>query len=341
MAQDQHVQTASPRVRLAVAGLQHGHILSVMRYVSTHPGFELVAIAERDTDLARRTGEQWQLPVYAHIDDLLANEEVDAVALAPVNSEKGPLIAHCLRQGLHVLVDKPLVTTEEQLADVREALETSGRILSLMLTLRFTPSYATACRLVREGAIGRLVHAWLCRPHKLNLPRRPPWMFRRETYGGIIADLLIHDIDIFRWVTGATDADIKELFALHGNHSVPQHPEFEDVGHVLLRLQDGTVGSFEASWLTPDGASYHGDCRAIFTGDRGVIEVDTVRDRVLLTTNTEPTAEVPLDTTCRVEDDFLIGIREGRSQMILPPEEAVESTTWTLRARAAADRYGK
>ena len=67
------------------------------------------------------------------------------------------------------------------------------------------------------------------------------------------------------------------------------------------------------------------------------MEVDTVRSKVVLTTDRHGPVEVPLDETDSVEDDFIRGIRLGTEHMTLPPEEAFESTAWTLLARDAAD----
>ena len=350
-------------VRVAIVGLQHNHIHSVVQYARRTGRMQIVAVVEpeaeiRDPFVQELHASGMHVAAYAGLDELLIKHAgdrgvpghpdrpgksghtpppVDAAARAPANADKAPLAIRCMEAGLHVLIDKPMVVDWDQLKALRQAHERTGRVVSLMLTLRFDPCYATARRLVREGAVGRLVHAWLTRPHKLKRSTRPAWMFRRETYGGLIPDLCVHDIDIFRWVTGAAQEDIAQLSALHGRYGASGDGELEDAAHVLLRLQDGTVGSFEASWLTPAAAPYHGDCRAIFTGTQGTVEVDTVRSKVVLTTDRHSPVEVPLDETDSVEDDFIRGIRLGTEHMTLPPEEAFESTAWTLLARDAAD----
>lgn len=327
-------------IRTAIVGLRHNHIRSIIRYAEQTGRLSIVGVVESDQALRRELEEQLGIPGFDSLHQLLAHVAVEAVALAPVNSEKAQLAVECMEAGLHVIVDKPLAVSWEQLESLHSAYERTERILSLMLPLRFTPCYATARRLVHEGAIGRLVHAWLTRPHKLLLPTRPDWMFQRATYGGLIPDLAIHDIDYFRSVVGATSDDIEHLFALHGNYGASGEDDFEDAAHILLRLKDGTVGSFEANWYTPAAAPYHGDCRAVLTGERGTIEVDTVGDRVILTTDTKPPTEVPLIEPPCVEDDFVIGIQFGPEFMLLPPEEALESIAWTLMARSVADGHG-
>lgn len=329
------------KFRLAVVGLQHSHIRRVFPYAQRTGAFDVVAVVEEEQSVREEAAQQYGLPTYTSLEELLENESVDAAALAPVNSQKASLARVCLEAGLDVIVDKPLATDLADLEALANIQKTSGRIVSLMLTLRFAPEYRTARRLIQEGAIGRLVHVWMNRPHKLNLPRRPAWMFDRAQYGGLIADLSIHDIDIFRWVSGARWEDVEQISALHGNYGVSGHQDFEDAGHVLLRLKDGTVASFEASWLTPEAAPYHGDCRAIFTGTDGVVEIDTVGKKVTLVTGSQPPEEVPLDEPGSVEDDFVLGRQQGAAAMTLPPEEAFESTAWSLRARDLADRAGR
>lgn len=327
--------------RLAVVGLQHGHIRRVFPYAEKTGLFEVVAIVERDEKTREEAASTYGLPTYARLKDLLSEEPIDAAALAPVNGEKAALTQECIKAGLHVLIDKPLVTSMPDLDALTQTIRQHDKVLSLMLTLRFAAEYRTARRLIAEGAIGRLVHVWMNRPHKLGAPRRPAWMFDRALYGGLIPDLVIHDIDIFRWVSGARWDDVADMTAWHGNYGTSGHDDFEDLAHVLLRLKDGTVASFEASWLTPDAAPYHGDCRAIFTGTDGVLEIDSVGKRVVLVGRNTPPQEVPLDTASAVEDDFLRGMQEGIQAMVLTPEEAIESTAWSLRARDLADRAGR
>lgn len=328
-------------MNIAVVGVRHGHIRSVIRYVQNHPEHRLVGVVDSDESLRRAYTDELSVPGYATLDELLSDQRVDAVGLAPVNSEKARIAATCLAQGIHVVADKPVATSLADLEELERAAKSSQAILSVLLTLRFSPEYATARRLIQEGAIGRLVHAWLCRPHKLNRSTRPDWMFSRETYGGIIVDLAIHDLDIFRWVTGATHDQIAHLTALHGNYGTSGDPDFEDAGHILLRLRDGTVGAFEASWLTPAAAPYHGDTRAIFTGTEGTIEVLPLQRRVVLVTAAKGPEDVPLVTTHSAVDDFFRGIEHGPDAMVLPPAEALESTRWTLLAREAADAVGR
>lgn len=343
--QSEAIRLSDQPLRTAIVGLQHNHINSVIRYAKKTGQMKILAVVEPEAGIRERYVTDLRagglhVAAYSTLEELLDRHTLDAAALAPVNSEKTPLAVACMEAGLHVLIDKPMAVSWEQLSALQNAHQRTGRIVSLMLTLRFDPCYVTARRVIQEGAIGRVVQAWLTRPHKLKRPNRPDWMFRRETYGGIIPDLCVHDIDVFRWVTCSKQTDIAQLYAVHGRYGVAGQGELEEAGHVLLRLTDGTVGSFEANWLTPGAAPYHGDCRAIFTGTHGTVEIDTVRNRVVLTTDQAGPMEVPLDPPGSVEEDFVRGVRHGKDQMILPPEEAFESTAWTLLARDAADQAG-
>ncbi len=324
-------------MRVAIVGVRHGHIRGVIRHIQASSDHQLTCVVEDDATLRESFATELGVPSYTTLEEMLTKETVDAVGIAPVNSERAQIAARCLEQGLHVIADKPVATTLEDLEALQKAASQSEAILSVRLTLRFSPVYVTACKLVRSGAIGRLVHAWLCRPHKLNAPNRPRWMFARETYGGIFPDLAIHDIDIFRWVTDAQAHQIASMTALHGNYGLSGQVDFEDAGHLLVRLDDGTVGSFEASWLTPDGSPYHGDTRAIFTGTEGTVEALAVEKRVILTTRAHGPKEVPLEVCKSVDDDFFDGIRQGPQSMTLPPHEALESTRWSIMARDLAD----
>lgn len=57
-------------------------------------------------------------------------------------------------EGIHVLSEKPLTMTLEELEKVKEAYKSSNVILSMLLTMRFTPSYRKIREVVRAGVLG-------------------------------------------------------------------------------------------------------------------------------------------------------------------------------------------
>jgi predicted dehydrogenase len=176
-----------------------------------------------------------------------------------------------MRHGKDYMSDKPGFTTLEQLAEVRRVQAETGRIYSVCYSERFwSPAAVKAGKLIQAGAIGRAVQTIGLGPHRIGLPARPGWFFRREQYGGIIADIGSHQVDQFLFYTGSTQAGV--VAAQVANYKYPQYPELEDYGEVLLR-GDGGSGYIRVDWFTPDGLSIWGDGRVVILGTEGYIEL--------------------------------------------------------------------
>jgi predicted dehydrogenase len=174
-----------------------------------------------------------------------------------------------MRRGKDVMVDKPGVTTPDQLAAVEAAVRETGRIWSIVLGRLTSPSVQAALGVVRSGALGRLVSLTSLAPHRLNRALRPAWFFDRDAYGGIINDIGVHSIDQFLAFAGAADATIAA--STIGSFGTPP-PGFEDFAEITLRSATMT-GTMRLDWFTPDGLPDWGDGRLFLVGTEGTLEL--------------------------------------------------------------------
>ena len=143
-------------LRVGIIGLRHPHIGSLKGDVRAVPEAAIVAVAEGEPVLQEKAA-QLGGSLYADYREMLDKERLDAVGVAAVNSDKGRVIAECLDRGLHVIVDKPLFTSLEDLEDVRRAWRRSGKILIAMLTLRYEAGALAMHSFVEEGGLGEPV----------------------------------------------------------------------------------------------------------------------------------------------------------------------------------------
>ena len=263
-------------MRLAIIGAQHGHVLGITRQLIAEDGVELVAVAEAEASVREETAAAFGVPGIADYRELL-DGSIDAAALAPINNEKGDVAVACLESGVSVLLDKPAVTTLDDL-DRLEAAAGGSAALSCALTLRFSGPYLAAQAGDRGGRdrAGGVVDG--AAAAQVRAGARPAWFFDRELNGGALLDLCIHDIDGVRWLHGCEPVAVA---AQHGAVRFTEYPTFADHAEAWLRLEDGGSAFVRASWLTPDSAPYHGDCRMLIEGTDGSIEIRTTAERLL------------------------------------------------------------
>lgn len=328
-------------MRVGFIGTRHFHAQELIQGLSAVPGVEFCAIAE-DDDAAyevNRAGSAAKR--YADWREMLERERPEAVGVVNVPGERAGVVAECLRRGISVLADKPICTTFEQLADLRRAVAESPAVLFEFLSERYNPPVLTMKRLVDEGRLGRVSSLIAFRPHKLMKPARPAWFWRRASYGGIIVDLSVHDVDIFRWVTGE---EAVEVSATHANLTCPEYPEFEDMAHFLVTGTNGTAGLFRTDWLAPAGEPMHGDCRYFVVGSEGHAEVrmtggfpGQTGGGLRIVTNTEPPMDIPLLQPERtIAEDFIAAVRGEAPAM--QAEDILKASEIVLAARESADR---
>ena len=105
--------------------------------LSAHPGTELTAVWTRRPEAAQEIGAELGAPAHATFDDLL--DDVDAVAFAVPPQVQGTLAVRAAAAGRHVICEKPLAGTVEDARAVVAAVQRSGVLSSMMLTLRHDP----------------------------------------------------------------------------------------------------------------------------------------------------------------------------------------------------------
>jgi predicted dehydrogenase len=260
-----------PNIRFAVTGLNHGHIYGQTQSL-LDAGAEAVCFYAPEDDLAAQFSSSYpQIPRVDTLDEILENQSIQLVINAGIPVERAVMGVKVMLHGKDYMVDKPGLTTLEQLEEVRRVQAATGQIYSICYSERFWSRAATkASELVRAGAIGKVIQTLSLGPHQRRLPSRPDWFFVKEKYGGILTDIGSHNFDQFLHFTGSTSAEIVASQVANFHH--PQFPQLEDFGDVVVS-GDGGVGYIRVDWFTPDGLGVWGDGRLFITGTDGYIEL--------------------------------------------------------------------
>ena len=271
-AQESGEQPAkTPRIRFAAIGLNHGHISGQVDTV-IRGGGALVSFFAKEPDLAAAFAKRYPQAKLARSErEILEDSSIQLVVSAAIPNERGPLAVEAMRHGKDVMVDKPGVTTLEQLADVRRVQAETKRIYSILYGERLeNRATLKAGDLIKAGAIGKVVQTIGMGPHRMTPKTRPAWFFERERYGGILCDIGSHQCEQFLFLTGSTRAEV--VASRVGNVHHADHPGIEDFGDAMLRGSGGS-GYMRLDWFTPDGLNTWGDGRLTVLGTEGYIEV--------------------------------------------------------------------
>ncbi len=323
-------------LRLGIAGVRHPHVDLLVTAALGRPDLvRIVALAEDDPALRDRYARRLDpgVRLYADHRAMLAHERLDVAGVAAINAARGDIVRDCLVAGLHVIADKPLCTTLDDLAAIEAAWRAGDRHLTVMLEKRGWAATLGLRALLRDGTLGVPALAWASSPHRLRPATRPEWMFDRACYGGILNDLAVHDIDLLLWFSGARAGEVQ---GLTGNRANRDRLGFEDVGQVYLRADDGPLATLEVHWYSPEAAPYHGDYRLVLTGTSGTAEVRWAQGELHVATHTAPPRLVDLVPPRAIVEDFFSALVSGTAPPI-GTEEVLTASRVALLAQATAN----
>lgn len=337
------VYTGPAKIRFSVVGLNHGHIYGQVATI-IRSGGELVAFYAKEEDLAQEFKKRYPQVKQAKSElEILEDKTVQLIVSAAIPDERAPLGIRVMKSGKDFMVDKPGVTSLEQLALVRKVQKETKRIYSILYGERLeNKATVKAAELIKAGAIGKVIQTIGLGPHRLNPSTRAPWFFDNKHYGGIICDIASHQFDQYLYFTGSTKVEI--VAAQVGNINHPQYPKLEDFGDVMLH-GNGGMGYIRVDWFSPSGLKTFGDGRLTVLGTEGYIEIRKTIDilgrpggsHLFLVNQNEPqyidSSQVELPYGRQLVDDILNRTETAGSQ-----ETCFLATELTLRAQKMAQR---
>lgn len=320
-------------IRLAVAGMAHPHVTYVLSELPHRPELRLVAVSDPDPDNVAAYAESiGDVPAYADHQEMLARHEVDVVSVNGVYIDRAVAVVDALHAGAHVVVDKPLCTSLEQLSTIETAAAATGRLVSLVFEKRAHPVTRAARRLVAAGTLGDLALITSTGPHPLRHLTRPSWFFTAD-YGGVLADLAVHDVDVALALTGARDGIV---VGTCGKRAYPQYPEFSDHGAMLLAAGE-VMATIDAHWLAPESGKGRYEMRLV--GTQGTAEMRWTEGELGVATHDRDAWLEPLPPKHRPVENFFGALLAGQRPEV-GTAESVDATRIALLAQRSADHGG-
>ncbi len=207
------------------------------------PGFNIRAVCD-PSDSIRKSFGTHDVALYSSADDMLAREELDAIFVCTPPAHHVPVASLCLENAIPVLCEKPFGT---DLADAGTLLDLSVRHQTPILLaskFRHVPAIARARELLRERAIGSLVHVEIEFCDYVDMAGR--WnSIPSQSGGGVIVDSGSHAFDMLQFVAGPLHC----IQAIRMRQVQPFAVEDGVVVHV--ETQEGATASITLSWSLP------------------------------------------------------------------------------------------
>lgn len=323
-------------MKVAFCGVRHGHAKGLARIVRNHPDLELAAVAEAEPEACRDIIADAKLDVtHASLEAMLSDADFDILALCGVFSQRGADAELGLRAGKHILSDKPLCTSLDELDRIEALAGEGGLSVFSMLTMRYLGAWSVAREAILGGRIGEVITVSVFGRHGLKYGSgRPAWYFEKGKHGGTITDLFVHGIDGLEWLAGLPVTEV--VAARAWNHQLPGVPHFHDAAQAMFRMANDAGAFMDASYTTPAG---HKDAWTLrFNGTDGDLLVSGAGP-VVLRRNNEPERLLDPGEPKRGDlgQDLVAEITGSDAPRTLSTSDCLRASRVSLLAQQAAD----
>lgn len=270
------------QVSLAVVGAGEfgARYLAALKAVA---GARVACVCDRDVARAERAAAAFpHARAVADVAQVAADPSIDAAIVVTPESAHRVVAEPLLRAGKHVIVEKPLATTEEDALAMLHAAREANRLLMTGFLLRFDYRYAQLKERIAEVGAVRNVFAYR------NFDRS---LFELYSRTHSFVENAIHDIDLVLWYVGS------RVKRAHGYCRTTQGRENPDINWGVLEFENGAIAVVHTSWMYPaqrhDLLQWNTGVQVM--GDRGVLEVRSDSDG--FRANTTGYGQVVLDQT--------------------------------------------
>jgi predicted dehydrogenase len=239
-------------IRLGVAGagvFGRNHL----RVIAASPRASLAAVYDPDMARARTAAAEFGGTACESLDQLASLSDAAVVASPTVTHAE--VACRLLEAGLDVLVEKPMAASSEEARQMIGAAASRGRILQVGHLERFNPAVEAAFRLLRLPLFFEVHRLSVFSPRSLDVD--------------VVADLMIHDLDLVLSMTGEEPSEVRAA----GIAVLSPRP---DIANVRLEFPGGCIANLTASRVSTERVR-----KLRFFQPRQYVSVDYARQECL------------------------------------------------------------
>jgi xylose dehydrogenase (NAD/NADP) len=219
----------------------------------------LAAIASRTSEKAEEYAKIWGIPrFHSSYEAMLSDPEIDVIYNSLPNSMHAEWSIKAMEMGKHVLCEKPIATSVEEMDSIISIAKKTGMLIAEAFMYRHHPQTLLIKQMVENGDIGniQLFFGSFCYTNTRSSDPR----FNPDLGGGSLWDVGCYPIGYSRFITGQ---EVKDVFG----YQVIGPTGIDLLFSGQMRYFGDVIAQFECSFITPFKVYIE------ITGDKGRIQV--------------------------------------------------------------------
>ena len=257
---------ADRKIKIAVVGcgrISSNHFQAIEKHCDR---LTLTAVCDTDVSALEQTCNQYRVPGFRTIDELLQETDADLITLCTPSGLHPAQTIKCAQAGRHVLTEKPMATRWKDGLQMVNACDEAGVRLFVVKQNRLNATLQLLKRAIDSGRFGKVyianVNVFWTRPQ--DYYDQGGWRGTWNMDGGAFMNQASHYIDLMHWLLGPVDS----VQAMMG--TLARKIEAEDTGVMNIRWRSGAMGSVSVTMLTYP-KNFEGSITIL--GEKGTVRV--------------------------------------------------------------------
>ena len=229
-----------------------------------NPNSELIAVCDIDKEKVNKIANRFKCKAYNEFESLINTEKLDAISIAtPEQIRIAPALL-AIEKGLKILLEKPLGRNLEDIENLVNKIKNHNKLISVNFILHEDPRYKLMKEKIKNNEIGEIVSCYARRRgNRFGIEIYAPWT-------DLISSTLIHDIQMVMSINNSKPARVYAEAVIRECAKFNSH----DAVMSLIKFTDGSIASFETSWVLPKNQPEFLDPALHVVGDKGSIIIE-------------------------------------------------------------------
>lgn len=302
-------------MKIAMVSRWHVHANEYAKELRNTPGVEIAAVWDDDAQRGQAWAEELNCKFYEDYDALLADDEIEGVAVVSPTNQHPELLIKAANAKKHIFTEKVLAFTKTDAVKIRDAVVENGVHFTISLPHKTFPGVLQAKKLLDSGELGQATYMRVRNVHNGSIANWLPDYFYDRTLcgGGAMMDLGAHPMYLLGWFLGRPK-HTASIFTEVTKRGV------EDNAVSVMTFENGAIGVSETGFV-----SYGDPFTLEISGTKGYVHLqgDVLRYRSEGTGKEWVTVEKPDLTSARPVAYWIDSIRNNTENTLFGIDEAV------------------
>lgn len=189
------------KLRFGIVGTGLRGVGSFGEILKGRSDVEITALCDTNKVRLRLAAEKLNaLRTYTVLDDMLEQENLDALIITTPDAEHEKCAIAALKHGVNILLDKPLATSEAGCRNIINAAKENSKIATMGFNLRHHPVLKRLKAIIDEGRLGRIIMMENREFYDGGRTYMARWNGKKSYSGGLWNHKGSHDFDVFNWL---------------------------------------------------------------------------------------------------------------------------------------------